>query len=142
VTYCQSVWFRIRGREFYAETDEYVHLSDWVLENVVPNLKFADVKEKLAKGSFLHDDLVEVKLRRDYLAVVIHDWLETFGPVEIWSDVLAYDWVLFGNLFERHMTEIFEEDEREIDKSVPDLMVQLPENCLLYPVRYCYIDED
>ena len=27
------------------------------------------------------------------------DWLGHFKKVEIWSDCLAYDWVLFNNLF-------------------------------------------
>ena len=26
-------------------------------------------------------------------------WLGSLGPVEVWSDCLAYDWVLFNDIF-------------------------------------------
>jgi hypothetical protein len=33
------------------------------------------------------------------LKLYLSQWLEQFGEVEIWSDCLSYDWVLFNQLF-------------------------------------------
>lgn len=71
------------GREFYAEISDYNnrYISVWVKENVINNLtgknviKQAELKDKLTR------------------------WLEQYDEVEVWSDCLAYDWVLFCQIW-------------------------------------------
>lgn len=86
------------GRTFYAEMNGYdkKRLDDWLAENVIACLRFEgmytstpaiDLEHHAMKGSYQ-----EVK---NFLT----EWLAQFEQVEIWSDCLAYDWVLFCNLF-------------------------------------------
>lgn len=72
------------GKTFYAELNDYdiSQLNDWLRENVIANLGGADI----------------VGTKQE-VAAAIRQWLEQFDQVELWSDVLAYDWVLFCNLF-------------------------------------------
>jgi len=72
------------GETFYAELDDYdkSQLDDWLLKNVIPNLGGADVI----------GDQREV-------SIALTNWLAQFKQVEMWADTLAYDWVLFCDLF-------------------------------------------
>ena len=70
------------GKTFYAEFNDYdkSQLDDWIIEHVIKNLKGdqrskEEVKEELTK------------------------WLMQFDEVEMWSDCLAYDWILFNDIF-------------------------------------------
>jgi hypothetical protein len=74
------------GREFYRELDDYDHsqLNDWLKENVIGNFK----NEGSVNMGMLRDDLKE--------------WLKAYDygeTIEMWSDCLAYDWVLFCEIF-------------------------------------------
>lgn len=94
------------GREFYAEFTDYdkSQIDDWLQENVInklflekegptatkyplehPNHKndwyFKGTKEKMMQGGYL-----------EY-------FLKQFERIEIWSDCLSYDWVLFCQLW-------------------------------------------
>lgn len=71
------------GSEFYAEIGDFDarYVSIWVRDNVLNNLTGKNViKRKELKG----------KLER---------WLDQFNKVEVWSDCLAYDWVLFCDIW-------------------------------------------
>jgi len=72
------------GETFYAETTDYdpLQLNDWLRENVIKNLGGAD-----RIGT------------KQQVVIALRYWLEQFDQIEIWSDVLAYDWVLFCDLF-------------------------------------------
>lgn len=72
------------GETFYAELNDYdeSQLNGWLHENVIAHLGNADFV-----GS------------QNEVASAIQSWLKQFDRVEMWSDVLAYDWVLFCNLF-------------------------------------------
>jgi hypothetical protein len=84
------------GEEFYAEFTDYdrTQLSDWLNENVLPklwlthNLDF----EKVASGTYSTGNSSAIK-------EAMQIWLAQFKGIEIWADVLAYDWVLFCELF-------------------------------------------
>ena len=86
------------GETFYAEFTDYdkSQVNDWIQENVISKLRLWDWKE---------DDYnpygSDVSVRGDSEAVgqALGHWLYRFEQVEMWSDCLAYDWVLFNNLF-------------------------------------------
>ena len=74
------------GREFYRELDDYdeSQLNDWLKENVI--------------GNFLNEGSVN----RGILCDDLREWLRAYDygeQIEIWSDCLAYDWVLFCEIF-------------------------------------------
>ena len=68
-------------------------LSPWHQENVVPHLPLTDEQRRqLPSGTYLRGSALEItNALRNYLAA--------FGPVVLWADVPAYDWVLLCELF-------------------------------------------
>jgi hypothetical protein len=86
------------GRIFYAEFTDYDRHQDsnWVEENVIPNLLFLD-----KESGYITKDPINVtfKGRKQEVTTALKLWLQQFDVVEIWSDVLAYDWMLFCDLF-------------------------------------------
>lgn len=102
------------GRSFYAELNDYdvLQVFDWVKENVIKNLLF----EAPAKGedeyylatnhsrnkkvqSFYKSYSVKLRCNSLKLKKELSLWLSQFDCIEMWSDCLAYDWVLFNNIF-------------------------------------------
>ena len=88
------------GPSFYAEFTDYDkdQINDWLRENVISGLKLRD-KEV---GSFTTEDNIRcVKGDRELIKKEFLDWLEKFSDksIEVWGDCLAYDWVLFNELF-------------------------------------------
>lgn len=84
-------------RWFYAEFNDYDPglLTDWHREHVLPHLYFADVKtvpQAPSHSVIMSGDVQEI-------AAALKNWLGGFDAVEIWADVLPYDWVLFCELF-------------------------------------------
>lgn len=86
------------GRTFYAELNDYKKdmVDDWIKENVIANLRF--------EGGYTWTPVLdlehhEMKCSRSELQGDLSIWLEQFGVADIWSDCLAYDWVLFCDLF-------------------------------------------
>lgn len=69
------------GRELYLEFEfDRTKASNWVVEYVIP-------------------ELTEEMVSRTEGRRLIEEWLSHFEEVEIWGDVLAYDWVLFCQLW-------------------------------------------
>lgn len=80
------------GKMFYAEFTDYdeKQVDDWIQKNVIENLgvpKGLDDNITLSVGNTA---TIEAALRK---------WLYQFGKIQMWSDCLAYDWVLFCNIF-------------------------------------------
>jgi len=78
------------GREFYAEFNDYDknQIDNWLKENVIDNLLLLDNPfNNIHRGDTVH------------ITNHLTEWLTQFDTVEIWSDTLAYDWVLFNQLF-------------------------------------------
>jgi len=74
------------GREFYRELDDYdqSQINDWLKDNVIAKFK----NEGSVNMGMLKEDLLE--------------WLKVYDygeKIEVWSDCLAYDWVLFCEIF-------------------------------------------
>lgn len=68
------------GKTFYAELNDYdkSQVDEWIQKNVIDNLLFNN---------------------KDAVADTLKIWLSQFEAVEMWSDCLSYDWVLFNDLF-------------------------------------------
>lgn len=83
------------GKTFYAELTDYdkLQVDNWIQQNVIDKLilsendNVADNDEWRLLGS-----TVRVK-------EALFSWLSQFEKVEMWSDCLAYDWVLFCHIF-------------------------------------------
>lgn len=102
------------GKTFYAEFNDYdkTQIDDWLQKNVIANLKFKEPKKgedeyyvaTRSEDNKTPNDLYKsysIELRDDTFNIKIQlkQWLEQFEDVEMWSDCLAYDWVLFNEIF-------------------------------------------
>lgn len=87
------------GERFYAEFTDYNRdqVGGWLKENVFPGLMelqplgTPNAPAILPPNCYCGD--------RVEIANELAEWLESFGLLEMWSDCLAYDWVLFCDLF-------------------------------------------
>ena len=81
------------GDTFYAEFTDYdkSQLNDWLRNNVINNLIIPDEHGKQLVNTF--------KGNKEYIHEKLKTWLQNYRNVEIWSDCLAYDWVLFNDIF-------------------------------------------
>ena len=87
------------GKTFYAELTDYdeTQINDWLKENVINNLILSDLEHGLLGKCNLHK--VEFKGSKIFLRELLKSWFAQFKQVEIWSDCLSYDWVLFNQIF-------------------------------------------
>lgn len=71
------------GRELYCVLNDYdrSQIDGWLKENVIKNLHGTS------------------RISTSELSEAIIEFIEPYDTVEIWSDCLAYDWVLFNNIF-------------------------------------------
>lgn len=83
------------GKKFYAELTDYdeTQIDEWLQENVINNL-YLDGYDNDAN---LND--WKIKSDSDDVKTALEVWIAQFEEVEIWSDCLAYDWVLFNQIF-------------------------------------------
>ena len=85
------------GSTFYAEFNDYdkSQVDDWISNNVIKNLDYNDSLELfLEKG---HN--IFMKDNTKVIALELEKWLKQFDNIKMWSDCLAYDWVLFNQIF-------------------------------------------
>ena len=89
------------GKTFNAEFNDYdkSQINPWLEENVISNLLFKNEEFVRPKGvpTTLNDYIM--KGTSQEVANVLRFWLSQYGKVEMWSDCLAYDWMLFNNLY-------------------------------------------
>lgn len=83
------------GETFYAELTDYdkSQVDDWLQTNVIDNLILPN---EPPLNATLSDGFVGTSV---FIKEKLEQWLSQFESVEMWSDCLAYDWVLFNNLF-------------------------------------------
>ena len=86
------------GKTFYAELTDYdeTQVDDWIRENVIENLFLKDMVILGAEESTSH---VFVKGDQSKVKDSLQNWIQQFEKVEMWSDCLSYDWMLFCQLF-------------------------------------------
>jgi len=85
------------GKTFYAEFNDFdsTQVDDWIQEHVINKLEYNSFYQKLKEN----DGNVFYKSTTSNIKDKLITWLEQFEKIEIWSDCLAYDWVLFNQLF-------------------------------------------
>lgn len=93
------------GHKFYAEFTDYDkdQIDDWLQENVIENLEYHNLwskDDKPESATIINSDR-ELKLYGDtnYIRKKLESWLSKFNNVEMWSDCLSYDWVLFNQIW-------------------------------------------
>lgn len=92
------------GREFYAELNDYdeSQIGDWIQDNVIANLIYDN-----RDGNWSYTDGAHTGRSGDraYIVRELQLWfaslmeLSNVDQFEMWSDCLAYDWVLFCQLW-------------------------------------------
>ena len=102
------------NKTFYAEFNDYDRLQcdDWIKEHVIDNLVMKPPKPgeqeyyhaKRDKDNPIGQDIyngysVQLRNNKETIADELALWLSQFGDVEMWSDCLSYDWVLFSQLY-------------------------------------------
>lgn len=95
------------GETFYAELTDYdkSQIDDWLQENVIDKLflikRITTPIADISSWDWLKDNggVTEVVGQKNIVAEKLRKWLEQFQDIEMWSDCLSYDWVLFCQLF-------------------------------------------
>jgi len=93
------------GETFYAELTDYdaTQIDSWLQENVISKLKYPDLHGGLTScvsyGGKHGEYPVDCAGDTAYVKKQLSEWIAQFESVEMWSDCLAYDWVLFNNIF-------------------------------------------
>lgn len=87
------------SRSFYGEFSDFdkSQVDDWIEKNVIANFMF---HEKKNPGWFQYQTgKYEIYGTSEDVRDSLKNWLSAYDYVEMWSDCLAYDWVLFNQLF-------------------------------------------
>ena len=92
-----------QGLKFYGECtqfdDGFKTITDrnWVHENVIPKLELmtGDTRD----WSSLEGDTTKAIGSHIFMGQCLATWLRCYGEIEMWSDTLSYDWVLFNDLW-------------------------------------------
>lgn len=108
------------GKTFYAEFIDYdkSQVDDWLKENVISKLRFTDKITASVGGwenwitdngkyssalemALANKDMSEFECigQKPMIKNRLEKWLSQFENVEMWSDCLSYDWVLFNDIF-------------------------------------------
>lgn len=89
------------GEEFYAEFTDYDRnqVDDWLQQNVINNCRFLPYSNyKLTTESqFVSGDGFAGGTA--FIRTCLEEWLSQYETVEVWSDCLSYDWVLFNQIW-------------------------------------------
>lgn len=87
------------GECIYCEFTDYdeSQVDDWLRENVMVHLWWQPDSHVLEQEDA--GEVAYVYGTSGHVAFVLQRWLEQWDHVEMWSDCLAYDWVLFCELF-------------------------------------------
>ena len=87
---------------FYAEFNDYSKdkIDDWLKNNVICNLKFKDIVNKLLPPHLpVRGAEYICKGNTEEIKNKMSTWLNLFNDVDLWADCCAYDYVLFAELF-------------------------------------------
>ena len=87
------------GKTFYAEFTDYdkSKINDWLDENVIKRLKFNNLPDAVIIDN--DPSNFEIKANKQSISEQLKIWLSQFENLEVWSDCLSYDWMLFCDLF-------------------------------------------
>lgn len=91
------------GRSIYCEAIDYDgrQVNDWIQENVLAHLCLTEANAYARMQSLLTPETAHHAVRgtRGMIAAALGLWLAQWERVEVWGDCLAYDWMLFCELF-------------------------------------------
>jgi hypothetical protein len=94
------------GRTFYAEFTDFdsSQIDEWLQANVLDNCSMCTVPDSEEAGEYCHFEStggsVTACHRKEIIAAELREWLESFDETVVMvSDCLAYDWVLFCDLW-------------------------------------------
>jgi hypothetical protein len=83
------------GQTFYAEFIDYdtSQIDEWLEKNVLENLSLSIIDNNASLDNW------RLIGGTDRIRASLEIWLAQFEQVEMWSDCLSYDWVLFCQIF-------------------------------------------
>lgn len=114
-----------KGNNFYAEFNDYdkTQVNEWLQANVVDKLKYNNVEEFLDEDDM---DFIRIKGNTNQVKEKLVEFLDSqrgSEKVEVWSDCLAYDWVLFNQLFDHAF-------------NLPEFIYYIPfDICVLFKIK-------
>lgn len=83
------------NRKFYAEFTDFdgAQVDEWIQDNVIKNLY---LEKTLPDGTY-----TQIRGDKNYVKKALVNFFEDYRnePIEMISDCLAYDWVLFNEIF-------------------------------------------
>ena len=87
------------GNTFYAEFTDYdkTQVDDCVQKNVINSLVLKNWDVEVDYDPYAQNVTVRGNTKENEQP--LSHWLDGFKEIEIWSDCLSYDWVLFNQLF-------------------------------------------
>jgi len=87
------------NKTFYAEFNDYdeKQVDKWIKDNVIENLTMESFDKFLPE--YTGEKEYNIKGSTKEIKKLLIKWLEQFDEIEIWSDCLSYDWVLFNEIF-------------------------------------------
>jgi hypothetical protein len=88
------------GKTFYAELTDYdkSQIDEWLQKNVIDNLELQNTRPQISRFNE-YTQRRDVYSNTEMLKKELTKWFSQFDECEIWSDCLAYDWVLFNQIF-------------------------------------------
>ena len=88
------------GRTFYGEFSDYDEskCDNWIRENVIKHLKWSK-EEPVEDFVNIYDNAWEAFGSKEYIKIVLTEWLSKYNNVELVSDCCHYDMVLFIDIF-------------------------------------------
>ena len=89
------------NRYFYAELNDYdkSQVNSWLQENVINNLSYNCVDVSIPKTPASLAKRYGMKGDKKAVIEALKAFLSPYDVIQVWSDCLAYDWVLFCELF-------------------------------------------
>jgi len=88
------------GKTFYAELTDFdkSQIDEWIKENVLSKLHL-DIEKHSQNATSCNGNDWLYKGTKYETRLMLEAWFKQFENVEMWSDCLSYDWVLFNQLF-------------------------------------------
>lgn len=89
------------GKAFYGEFTDYdiAQVNEWIYDNVIRRLELGGFEIGIDYNP--DAETVEIRATTEIIRNALYNWFRSLGDdeLEFWSDCLAYDWVLFCELF-------------------------------------------
>lgn len=83
------------GKSFYAEFTDYdkSQVDEWLQTNVIDNLYLSIMDNNASLDDW------RLIANTKTIKEALEKWIAQFESIQIWSDCLSYDWILFCQIF-------------------------------------------